>query len=349
MSAFGGKADVNHCVGECPLIAISGHWWANENGGPREPDGTPHLHNRERPRERDWYSIRLAVHSGATSAGRKTMTTPKAKFAGLVLIAALCAGFTLGLTAPAGAGWYEGVAAYDRGDYATALREWRPLAEQGDAKAQFNLGVMYYNGQGVPKEYAEAVKWYRKSAEQGDANAQYSLGQLYRKGQGAPQDYAKAMKWFRKAADQGDAESQYNLGVMYDEGLGVPQDDAEAVGWWRKAAEQGYTKAQHNLGVRYAKGQGVPRDYAKALQWYRKAAEQGAGRTQYNLGLMYYTGQGAPQDYVQAHVWINLAVPKLPRGEGRDKAVKLRDLIAKRMTPAQISEAQKLAREWRPK
>ncbi len=87
MSAFGGKADVNHCVGECPLLAISGHWWANENGGSGEPDRTPHLHNGERPRECDWHSIRLAVHSGATSAGRKPMTTPKTKFASLALIA----------------------------------------------------------------------------------------------------------------------------------------------------------------------------------------------------------------------------------------------------------------------
>ena len=99
MSAFGGKADVIQGVAECPLLAISGHWWANENGGPREPDHTPHLHNRERPRERDWYSIRLAVHSGATSTGRNPMTIPKAKLAGLALIVALCAGVILGLTA----------------------------------------------------------------------------------------------------------------------------------------------------------------------------------------------------------------------------------------------------------
>ena len=117
MSAFGGKADVNQGVAECPLIAKSGHWWANENDGSGEPDRTPHLHDQERPRERDWYSIRLAVHSGATSTGRKAMTTPKAKLAGLALIAALYAGFTLGLTAPAWAGLDEGVAAYNRGDY----------------------------------------------------------------------------------------------------------------------------------------------------------------------------------------------------------------------------------------
>ncbi len=104
------------------------------------------------------------------------MTTPKAKFAGLALIAALCAGFTLGLTAPAWAGFDEGMAAAKRGDYATALREWRPLAKQGNAKAQHNLGVMYEIGEGVPQDFAEAVKWYRKAADQGWPEPRRSSG-----------------------------------------------------------------------------------------------------------------------------------------------------------------------------
>ncbi len=133
------------------------------------------------------------------------MTTPKAKFAGLALIAALCAGFILGLTAPVGAGMDEAAAAYHRGDYATVVRELRPLAEQGIAKAQYNLGFMYANGRGVS------------------------------------------------------------------------------------------------------------------------------------------------QDHVQAHMWFDLAVSRFPPGEFRDIAVKSRDSVAKWMTPAQISEAQKLAREWKPK
>ncbi len=75
----------------------------------------------------------------------------------------------IGLAAPAWAGFDEGVAAYDRGEYPTALREWRPLAKQGDADAQYNLVIMYSSGEGVPQDYAEAVRWYRKAAEQGDA------------------------------------------------------------------------------------------------------------------------------------------------------------------------------------
>ena len=129
------------------------------------------------------------------------------------------------LTGGAAAGPLEdAVAAYKRGDYATALRLWRPLAEQGNAQAQYNIGIMYESGKGVPQDYAEAVKWFRLAAEQGDADAQYNLGVMYGKGQGVPQDYAEAVKWFRLAADQGDADAQYNLGVMYGKGQGVPQD-----------------------------------------------------------------------------------------------------------------------------
>ena len=130
------------------------------------------------------------------------MTTPKAKLAGLALIVALCTGFTLGLTAPAWAGFEEGEAAYNRGDYATAIREFRPLAEQGDAYAQFNVGFMYSEGEGVPQDYAEAVKWFRKAAEQGHAGAQVSLGRMYGEGLGVPQDYLRAYAWYDLAASR---------------------------------------------------------------------------------------------------------------------------------------------------
>ena len=96
------------------------------------------------------------------------MTTPKAKLAGLALIAALCAGFTLGLTAPAWADWDEGRAAYERGDYATAIREWRPLAKQGYAIAQNSLGSMYRHGDGVAKDFVLAHMWYNLVAVKGD-------------------------------------------------------------------------------------------------------------------------------------------------------------------------------------
>ena len=99
----------------------------------------------------------------------------------------------------------DGWAAYQKGDYATALQIFRPLAEQGNAAAQANLGWMYAEGHGVPQDYAQAVAWYRKAADQGYAAAQNALGGMYAKGQGVPQDDAQAVAWFRKAADQGNA------------------------------------------------------------------------------------------------------------------------------------------------
>ena len=118
----------------------------------------------------------------------------------------------------------DAVAAHDRGDYATALRLFRPLAEQGHASAQNNLGGMYDNGQGVPQNYAEAMKWYRLAADQGNAFAQSNLGIMYRNAYGVPQNDVEAVKWFRLAADQGNALAQSNLGAMYAKGLGVSQN-----------------------------------------------------------------------------------------------------------------------------
>ena len=156
-------------------------------------------------------------------------------------------------------------------------------------------------------------------------------------------DFKKAVEIIRPLAGQGNASAQYSLGDMYIYGAGVPQDFAEAVKWYRKAAEQGNARAQHDLGFMYDQGRGVPQDYTEAVKWYRKAAEQGDASAQYSLGEMYVNGQGVPQAYVQAHKWFNLAAVN-----GNAAAVNNRDAIAAKMTPAQIAEAQNLAREWKP-
>jgi len=135
---------------------------------------------------------------------------------------------------------------------------------------------------------------------------------------------------------------------MYDTGQGVPQDYAETTKWFLKAAEQGEAVAQYNLGVMYDTGKGVPQDYAEARKWYLKAAEQGYISAQNNLGVMYEYGQGVPQDYVTAHLWFNLAASRAAGGD-RKKYADRRDETAAEMTPAQIAEAQRLAREWKPK
>lgn len=150
-----------------------------------------------------------------------------------------------------------------------------------------------------------------------------------------------------EAAERGDAIAQSNLGGMYLEGRGVPQDYSEAVKWFRKAVEQGSASAQSHLGLMYAKGQGVAQDYSKARTWWCKAAEQGHPIAQSNLGFMYAKGLGVPQDDEQAHMWLNLATSILQPGKNRDRCLAARDAIARRMTPAEIAEAQRLAREWK--
>lgn len=229
-----------------------------------------------------------------------------------------------------------------------AQKEQRKAAEQGDAHAQATLGSMYNTGEGVPQDYAEAVKWYRKAAEQGNAYAQLNLGGMYQFGKGVPQDYVEAVKWYRKAAEQGYESAQLFLGGMYDGGHGVSQDYVEAVKWYRKAAKQGNSLAQIILGFKYRKGQGVPQNYAEAAKWFRMAADQGAADTQYLVGVMYSKGQGVPQDFVQAHKWFNLSAANNRDKKAREKAIIERDLVARKMTPTQIAEAQKLAREWKP-
>ncbi len=141
----------------------------------------------------------------------------------------------------------KGLEAAQKGDLAAALREWRPLAEQGQAGAQYNLGLMYDNGRGVTQDYKEAVRLFALAAAQGLAEAQYNLGLMYKNSQGVTQDYKEAVRLYGLAAAQGNANAQNNLGAMYANGLGVTQDYKEAVRLYGLAAEQGDANAQSNL------------------------------------------------------------------------------------------------------
>jgi len=150
------------------------------------------------------------------------------------------------------------------------------------------------------KDYVTAANEYRPLAERGDAEAQYRIGRMYEFGNGYAQDKAQGIAWIRKAAAQGHADAEQELGVIYATGDGVKQDSVQAVAWFRKAAEQGEATAQYNLGLLYAKGQGVARDYAQAVDWWRKSASQGNADAQFKLAVVYHTGQGAAQDEVFA-------------------------------------------------
>jgi TPR repeat protein len=211
---------------------------------------------------------------------------------------------------PSSAGWQEGREAFDRGDYATALNEFHPLAEQGNRNAQALLGYIYDNGvkNGVSRNPQTAYKWYRMAAENGEAQSQIALGRMYWEGRDIPQDYGAALRMFEMAAAQGASGGQTGLGTMY------------------------------------LNGYGVDKDYEAARKWFKLAADQGNGFAQLQLGHIYYEGTGVSQDFVQAYMWFSLAATKGAKG-----ATFLRDYMAKSMTAAQIDEARRLAHEWKPK
>jgi TPR repeat protein len=156
-------------------------------------------------------------------------------------------------------------------------------------------------------------------------------------------DFGTAAQIWKPLADKGMAEAQNDLGSLYVHGAGVKRDDAEAVRLYRAAAEQGLAEAQSNLGMQYEIGAGVAQDLTAALMWYRRGAEQGNADAQFNLAGMYYRGKGVSQDFALAYMWVSLAAAK-----GDAEFIKNRDLIAAKMTPAQLAEGQRLVRDWKP-
>ena len=157
-------------------------------------------------------------------------------------------------------------------------------------------------------------------------------------------EYEAVAKQLRTSAEGGDASAQNKLGLLYYEGKGVPQDYRLAKQWFEEAAKQGHAGAQVHLGTLYLHGEGAPQSDQMALFWFSQAAEQKEALAFAKLGSMNEKGQGILQDYIQAHMWYNLSA-----AYGETRSAELRDALAKQMTPGQIAEAQRLAREWKPR
>jgi hypothetical protein len=233
--------------------------------------------------------------------------------------------------------------AYDRHDYATALREWQPIAERGDPNAEYNLGMLYARGEGLPKDPQKAADWYRKAAEQGVAAAQYNLGLMYANGEGVAQNTEEATKWFLRAAEQGVVNAETGLGNIYQEGEGAFRNFSEAEKWYRKAADQGIASAAFSMGLMYDLGQGVTKNYDEAVKWYTRAADEGYAPALTNLGILYYNAQGVKRDLVQAYAWFARA-----QKIGDPRAGELFRATAGRMKPKEIKQAQAMVDQWKP-
>jgi TPR repeat protein len=315
----------------------------------------------------------------------------------------------------------EAQEAFSRGDYSTAQSILRPLAEQGDPKAEVALGRLYASGRGVPQDSTVAISWFKKAADQGYAEGQFDLALMYEGpnpkmavrllkrsadqgfvpaewrlgwdydlGEIVAQDVPSALVWYRKAAEAGDQNAQVDLGLMYAEGRGVAIDQAEAFRLIYKAAQQGNYIAEDRIARMYVEGQGVAKDSSEAIKWYLKltfATGYEAFATEH-LADIYYTGNGVPQDYAEARRWYKRSA-EFSNTESRFHLAQMceqgmggpidlveaymsylvvareiktgttfktdlvsveahLEAIAAKLTPTQISEAQRDAGKWAP-
>lgn len=214
----------------------------------------------------------------------------------------------------------DGVRAYKAGEFEAAARLFTSLADAGDPRARFALGLLHDHGQGMPVDDAQARHWYRLSAEAGYAKARYNLASMLERGEGGDADPQAALELFVAAARQGHADAlerllgmaaegdtavRFRLGLMYLHGDGVPSDPNVSRRWLAAAAEAGNAHAWLALGWLNQREGGDAS--AAAVEAYERAAELGLGDGWYNLGLMYREGDGVGRDLHRANELIRRA------------------------------------------
>ena len=261
------------------------------------------------------------------------------------------------IAAPSLAGTLQdAAAAIDRGEDGAAKRLLLPLAGTGNGRAQSMLGILLYKSAKTKSDYTASLSWIRKSAALGDAVGEAFLGTMLNEGKVIPKNTAEAIQWFQKAAAQGDADAEAALGVVYTMGIDAPQNCLQGMKWLEMSAAQGNADGEYLLGLAYGKGKCTDQDFTKANKWFRLAAEQGNAASQCMLGFAYASGRAVAQDPIQALKWYILAAAQAPGSQDnpdaallRDVAIKGRDALAAQLTPAQVSEAQQLARSSVPR
>lgn len=245
------------------------------------------------------------------------------------------------IASPAFAGFDEGVAAYNKGDYSAALQELKPLAEQGNADAQFLLGEVYFDNKSNVFNKDTAIQWFKKAAEKGGVELRLKVARKLRndadttnklfatelyvdvavhgnvdmqlkiadelRADSEPMNRYLVSKMYQNNYAQANADEQLKAAWFFSGANRPKQENALALDIFRKLAEQGNVEAQFGLGFVYANGRGVAKDEVAAVQWYRKAAEQGDANAQVHMGFMYVKGQGVAKDEAQAVQWYRKA------------------------------------------
>jgi len=250
----------------------------------------------------------------------------------------------LSCTSAMAADFAAGSRAYNQGDYQGALTHWRPLADQGDRRAQYNLGVMYERGHGVTQDSAQATALWKQAATSGLVWAQHNLGLALVSLDSENPEYDAGVKWLIRASDQGFAQSQYALAEIYAHGQGVERNQARAIRLYQTAAQQGLAEAQYKLGRLYRDGDGVETDLPAAIKWLELAAQNGSPAAQNSLGRHYADGLGVDQDDIEALKWIALSAQ-----QKYSEALDNKRIMTQRMSEEQIREAKKRIELWNQK
>jgi TPR repeat protein len=285
---------------------------------------------------------------------------------------------------PVRAGYDEGLAAYQKRDWATAIREFKPLAAQGNSAAQARLGRILFEGLGGTRDDVEALKLLNAAAVAGEPLAQHWLGSAYFNGRAVPKDVSQALVWFGRAADKGQPESLHAMGEIHFNGLGINKDEGKGVEYFKRAAEKGWPASlerlaqyswdgramptdkakaleyarpaaeagrpisQFILGLAYLMGQGgVNKDLTQAGQWFRKAAELGHPQSQHNLGVMYANGHGVPKSVAEGYFWMALGAERAPANL-KQNYEKERDAVGSRLPSPDLEAARRRVAQWKP-
>lgn len=209
------------------------------------------------------------------------------------------------------ADYEKGLAAARSGNFLKAIKEWKPLAEEGDARVQYSLALVYT----------------KLGTTEVDDNTNLTAKE-------------QALNWYLLAAEQGVIMAQYDLAVMYHTGRGAVQDYSKAIKWYKEASIKGYSMARGNLGLMYIYGTGVKKNYKEGLKWLRFAAEGGNSIAQEKLGELYYEGQGVEKNKFLSHIWLNIAVHQGLKLEMRNE-----DKLMKNMSVTDIEKVEELTRQ----
>lgn len=234
-------------------------------------------------------------------------------------------------------------------NYARAYLELLPLANRGDARAEYLVGEMSDNGLGpVQLDVKEAARWYQRAADKNNVDAQFALSNAYSVGRGVPVNPQQALKWLTRAAENGHVTAMMSLAGLYETGIGEVHDPAKAAEWTLRAANAGSVDALYLYGVRLMLGDGVPKDEKTAMLWFERAAQRGNAAGALVLGRQVGDGlKASPEANMAAYRWLTLAAR---RGQGQIQADAVQAIrkLQPNMMPSDVQTAIQEAAAWKP-